>query len=117
MTIVRKELQLPPPPLGVPGPFSLADMNVLRDWLLQAGFSDTQSENIQVTFEFDSVEDIVRFTKDIVAPVNMLLSNETEERKAQIWNKVTEQVKAQYTNGNVVIGNEAICIIAKRNKG
>jgi enediyne biosynthesis protein CalE5 len=116
MTIVRQELQLIlPPATGILGPFSLADLNTLKNSLIQAGFRDIQSENIQVTFEFNSAEDYVRFTKEIAAPVNAMLANETEERKTQIWNKVTDQVKAKYTedNGRVNMDNEAICIVAK----
>jgi SAM-dependent methyltransferase len=115
--VVRQELQLPPPPAGIPGPFSLADSNELKNYLLQAGFKDIQSENIQVTFEFDSAEDFVRFTKDIAAPVNALLANETEERKAKIWKTLSDQVKAQYSkdNGHVKLDNEAICFVARRN--
>jgi ubiquinone/menaquinone biosynthesis C-methylase UbiE len=116
MTIVRQELQLLlPPATGIPGPFSLADLNELKNSLIQAEFRDIRSENIQVTFEFNSAEDYVRFTKEIAAPVNAMLANETEERKTQIWNKVTDQVKAQYTedNGRVKMDNEAICIVAK----
>lgn len=116
MTIVRQELRLPLPPQGLPGPFSLADLNDLRNSLLQAGFRDIRSDKIQVTFEFDSAEDYVRFTQDIAAPVNAMLSGETEERKAQIWNKVTDEIKTQYTqdNGRVKLDNEAICVLARR---
>lgn len=116
MTIVRQELRLPLPPQGLPGPFSLADLNDLRNSLLQAGFRGIRSDKIQVTFEFDSAEDYVRFTQDIAAPVNAMLSGETEERKAQIWNKVTDEIKTQYTqdNGRVKLDNEAICVVARR---
>ena len=116
MTIIRQELQLPLPPPRIPGPFSLADLNELRNSLLHVGFGDIRSENIQVTFEFDSAEDYVTFTKEIAASVNIMLANEIEDRKAQIWNRVTDQVKAQYTsdNGRVKLDNEAICVVTRR---
>jgi ubiquinone/menaquinone biosynthesis C-methylase UbiE len=116
ITIVREELQLPPAPSGVPGPFSLADLSVLRDSLLQVGFRNIQSEYVQVTFEFESAEDFVTFTKDIAAPVNIMLANESDERKAQIWNKVTDHVRNLYSkdNGRVKLDNEAMCLVARR---
>jgi ubiquinone/menaquinone biosynthesis C-methylase UbiE len=115
MEVVRQELQLPPIPAGIPGPFSLADSNELKNYLLEAGFKDIHNENVQVTFEFDSAEDFVRFTKD-TAPVNTLLANETEERKAKIWKTLGDQTKARYSkdNGQVELDNEAVCIVGKK---
>jgi enediyne biosynthesis protein CalE5 len=115
MEVVRQELQLPPIPAGIPGPFSLADSNELKNYLLEAGFKDIHNENIQVTFEFDSIEDFVRFTKD-TAPINTLLANETEERKAKIWKTLSDQTKALYSkdNGHVELDNEAVCIVGKK---
>jgi hypothetical protein len=45
-----------------------------------------------------------------------MLANETEEKKAKIWNIVTNYVKAEYTkdNGRVKLDNEAICIVGRR---
>ena len=74
------------------------------------------TEDINVTFEFDSAEDYVSFTQDIAAPVNMMLANETEENRAEIWNIVTDKVKSLYMkdNGRVVLDNECICVVANR---
>lgn len=90
-------------------------MSKLKNFLLQAEFSDVKSEKIRVTFEFDSAEDYVRFTQDIAAPVNMMLANETAEKKSEIWNIVTDKVKSQYArdNGHVILDNETICVVAK----
>lgn len=116
MSIVRQYLQLPLPPTETPGPFSLADTNKLKNFLLEAEFNDVKSENFRVTFDFDSSEDYVRFTQDIAAPVNMMLANETAEKRAEIWNVVTDKVKSQYVNenGRVVLDNETICVVANR---
>lgn len=116
MSIVREYLQLPLPPRQGPGPFSLADMNKFKNLLLHAEFNDIKSENMLVTFEFDSAEDYVKFTQDIAAPVNMMLVNETAEKKAKIWNKVAEKVRSEYTknNGHVILDNETICVVANR---
>jgi ubiquinone/menaquinone biosynthesis C-methylase UbiE len=116
MSIVRQYLQLPLPPTETPDPFSLADTNKLKNFLLEAEFNDVKSENFRVTFDFDSSEDYVRFTQDIAAPVNMMLANETAEKRAEIWNVVTDKVKSQYVNenGRVVLDNETICVVANR---
>ena len=116
MSIVREYLQLPLPPRQDPGPFSLADMNKFKNLLLQAEFSNVKSEKIQVTFEFDSAEDYVKFTQDIAAPVNTMIANETPEKKSEIWNIITDKVKSEYTrsNGRVILDNETICVMANR---
>jgi ubiquinone/menaquinone biosynthesis C-methylase UbiE len=116
ISIVRQQLQFPLPSPRIPDPFSLADLNELKKYMLQAGFKDIRTENIRVTFEFNSAEDYVRFTQEIAAPVNAMLANETEEKKAKIWNIVTNYVKAEYTkdNGRVKLDNEAICIVGRR---
>jgi ubiquinone/menaquinone biosynthesis C-methylase UbiE len=114
MSIVRKYLQLPLPSTEIPGAFSLADLNKLQNFLLQAGFRHVESENIQVTFEFDSAQDYVKFTQDIAAPVNMMMANETTEKKEELWNIITERVNSQFTksNGHIIMENEAICVVA-----
>lgn len=114
MSTARQQLQAPLLGQGVPGPFSLADVEVLKKSLLKAGFTDVQSETINVTFEFDSAEDYTKFNKDIVAPIRTMLANETEKRKEEIWNAVTDQARLLYTeheSGRVKMVNEAICIV------
>jgi hypothetical protein len=116
MSIVRQQLRLPLSAAGILSIFSFIDLKELKKHLMRAGFRDIKIQNIQVTFVFDSAEDYVRFTQDIAAPVNAMLANETEERKAQIWNIVTDYVKAQYTDhyDRVKLDNEAMCIVARR---
>lgn len=110
----RKYLHTSFPGRGDPGPFSLADVGLLKKSLLKAGFTDVRSEKIAVTFEFDSAEDYTKFNQDIVAPIRTMLSNETENTREQVWNDVTEQAKLKYSDhdsGHVKFVNEAICIV------
>jgi enediyne biosynthesis protein CalE5 len=51
---VRKQLNIPAPPPGAPGPFALADADTLRKLFSQAGFKDIKIDTFQITFEFDS---------------------------------------------------------------
>ena len=114
MDIAKKHLQTSLPDQGVPGPFSLADVDSLKKSLFKAGFADVRSEKIVVTFEFDSAEDYTKFNQDIVAPIRTMLSNETDTKREQVWNAVTEQAKLKYSDqdsGHVKFVNEAICIV------
>lgn len=102
------------PGQGLPGPLSLADVDSLKKSFARAGFVDIQSERIPVIFEFDSAEDYVKFNQDIVAPLHTILSKETEIKKQQVWDDITEQTKLKYSDrdsGRVKFVNEAICIV------
>jgi ubiquinone/menaquinone biosynthesis C-methylase UbiE len=102
------------PGQGLPGPLSLADVESLKKSFQKAGFVDIQTGKIPVTFDFDSAEDYTKFNQDIVAPIRTILSKETETKKQQVWNDVTEQAKLKFTDpdsGRAKFVNEAICIV------
>lgn len=110
MSTARQQLQDPLLGQGVPGPFSLADVDGLEKSLLKAGFTDIRSETITVTFEFDSAEAYTKFNQDI-AHIRTLLANETDKRKEEIWKALTDQAKVLYSDresGRVKLVNEAI---------
>jgi SAM-dependent methyltransferase len=111
---VRKQINAPAPPSGMPGPFALADADALKRSFSQAGFKDVRTEIFQITFSFDSPESFTRFHQEVGAPIKAMLSSHTEERKRQVWNSVTEAVW-QYadSHGRVNLDNEVICIVGK----
>lgn len=115
MGAVARELQLPPPPPGTPGPFSLADRSALEQSLREAGFTDVQSEPLNVTFEFDSVDDYVRYLKDVAAPINNLLADRSEERKEAVWRAVAE-ANRQFvaSDGTLRAEGESVLVAGRR---
>jgi ubiquinone/menaquinone biosynthesis C-methylase UbiE len=111
---VRKELNAPPPPPGTPGPFALADTDALRRSFNQAGFKDIQVETINATFGFDSAASYTKFQQQITAPIQVMLANQTEARKKEIWDSVTDAVSRYAdSHGRVNIDNEVICIVGR----
>ena len=48
MGVMRHMMDMPAPPPGAPGPFSLADAGTLEEALKQAGFTDVRSERLSV---------------------------------------------------------------------
>lgn len=115
ITTVRQQLQSPPPPPGMLGPFSLADVTILERALAQAGFSDIRNEPLSLTFEWASAEDYTRFQQDIAAPVVALVAKEPPARQAAVWRAITEAAR-QYAgaDGTVRMPGEAICVVARR---
>ena len=120
MNIVMRELHVSPPPPGTPGPFALADINILKDALSNAGFTSIHSERLNVTFEFATVEDYINYTKATAAPITSMLSKESVKRQEEVWNIVRDQVRNNYAAGHtthnqsVRMDNECICVAAKK---
>ena len=115
MGTVRRCLQVPPPQPGILGPFSLSDPNALEKTFTNAGFTDVQSNRLNVTFEWGSPGDYTRFIQAIGAPVRALMASESAERQTSIWQAVTEAVRPYVTGDGVVrLPAEAICIVGQR---
>src|SRR5215212_3095586 len=104
-------------------PFSLANINIVNNALVETGFKDIDTEYLNITFEFLSAEDYTDFAKQIIAPIHNLLSNETEKRKEEIWKAVTEEVARRYyiddddnnrTGSAVRMDNECIIIVGRK---
>ena len=111
---VRKAINAPLPPAGTPGPFALADPDRLRHSFGEAGFKEVRAETIDITIGFGSAESYTRFQQQITAPIQAMLASQTEEKKNQVWEAVTDAV-SQYadSHGRVNIDNEVICIVGK----
>lgn len=103
-------------------PFSLANINIVNNALVEAGFKDIHTEYLNITFEFLSAEDCTDFAKQIIAPIHNLLANETEKIKEEIWKAVAEEVARRYhiddddnSTGSVVrMDNECIIIVGRK---
>lgn len=118
MNTARRETNAPLPPPCSPGPFGLADQELLYEAFKKTGFKNIKIEKVKVTFRFDTAEDFTRFTQDIADPVNTLLKNQSKERTEQIWNMITQEISKYITaitdssdkQMPVSIDNEALCI-------
>jgi enediyne biosynthesis protein CalE5 len=114
MSTVRKQTNAPPPPPGTLGPFSLADPEALKRSFTQAGFKDVRVESFLITFAFDSAETYTRFQQQVTAPIQAMLANQTEEKRKQVLDAVTDAVSRYAdSHGRVNIDNEVICIVGK----
>jgi len=115
MSTVLKETQKPPPPSGIPGPFSLADQSITETALSNTGFKEIAVERTNVIFTYSSPEEYTRFHQAILAPAHALLADQSPKRKEEIWNAVTEAVKKYGdSTGSVKLSNEVICFSATK---
>jgi hypothetical protein len=68
-------------------------------------------------FDFESAEAFTNFVCDTVAPIQAVLSNQSQERRIEILKVITDKVANRYadkTSGSVNLSNEAICIAGRK---
>ena len=115
MEVMMRELQLPPPPPGMPGPFRLGDANYVEQLLTQAGFTHAHIEPMILALEWDSVEEYVRFQRDIVAQINMILARYPVERQAEILQAIKEAARPYTTPSGIFhTENEVLLVVGRR---
>jgi SAM-dependent methyltransferase len=113
---VMKEIGALPPPPGTPGPFSLADVNLLRDKFKQAGYQEINVESHKMNFKLSSPEEFAAFNRAIAAPLKAMIAGQPAARQEEIWNAVTEAARkhADPRTGALNLMNEVIYVAAKR---
>jgi ubiquinone/menaquinone biosynthesis C-methylase UbiE len=112
---VMKETRTSPPPPGVPGPFSLSDESLLRNYFVNTGFKDVTIERMNVTFDFGPSKEYASFVLETAGPLQEMLSNESPERRQKILEAVSESArKFEDNTGIVKFSNDALCIIGKK---
>jgi SAM-dependent methyltransferase len=113
--IVMRETGSPPPPPGAPGPFSLADTNLLQERFKQAGFQDVVIESGNVTFRLPSAEGYVDFVRSTAAPLTAMMKGLSAARQQEIWDKIVDDSKKfADASGGVTFTNEVIYVSARK---
>ncbi len=109
--LIRAELELPPPPAGIPGPFALADADQLAELVEAAGFTDVATGTLTAVYETSSPELATRWLRDVAPPISSLVDAQPPEVQERVWAKVT-QAWAPYTttDGRVRLENQAVWV-------
>jgi SAM-dependent methyltransferase len=112
---VAKELEVPPPAPGTPGPLSLTDSDALEGRLREAGFTDVRSERMMIDHEFASADEFVRFLRAIAAPIKKLLADKPKERQEEVWDAIARATEPYASpDGAVRLGGEVILVSGRR---
>jgi len=113
--LIRAELQLPPPPAGIPGPFALADAGQLAGLVEAAGFTDVETGTLTAIYQTDSPGLATRWLRDVAPPITALVDAQSPEVQERVWAKVT-QAWASYTTGGgrVRLENQAVWVTGTR---
>ena len=112
--VAARQLELPPPGPGVPGPFSLADAAALEASVAGAGFADVRSETVAIEQAFDAPEDYAAFMRAVAAPIQSVLATRPPEVADALWAAIAEEASSFERDGKIVLPGEAICVAARR---
>ncbi|HWG09318.1 MAG TPA: methyltransferase domain-containing protein [Solirubrobacteraceae bacterium] len=93
MGTVIKQLELPPPPPGRPGPLSRPTPAAIGALLEGGGFSDVEVDELEITFEYDSAEEFTRSVQELVPPVVNLVKPHPPEVQERVWQAVTDAAR------------------------
>jgi hypothetical protein len=88
-------------------------IKLLKDYFTGAGFKYVTMERHDMFFNFNSPDQFTNFVCETASPVQVMLSNQSEERKKEILKAVGETVANNYVDKNsdsISFRNEAICI-------
>jgi enediyne biosynthesis protein CalE5 len=109
---VARELGLPPPAPGTPGPLSLGDADTLESRLREAGFADVHSERMTIDVDFASAEAYAEFMRAVSVPINNLLAGQPTERQEEVWSAVAGSASSYAAgDGSLSLPGEVICVV------
>lgn len=94
IAIIRRRAQLPAPPPGGPGPFSLGDPAVMEASFRQAGFSDVEVRLVAAPLRLSSAAECVQFLRDAFAALHQMLAGLSDAEREAAWEEVERELRA-----------------------
>jgi SAM-dependent methyltransferase len=105
MRTAMTKLNVPPPPPGTPGPLSRPTPEAIGGLLEGGGFSDVETEEANVTFEWESPEEFTTFIKEIAPPISAMINPQPPEVQEETWGAITDAVREAAGDGAVRLSN------------
>jgi ubiquinone/menaquinone biosynthesis C-methylase UbiE len=110
MMVAQRELGVPPPAPGTPGPTSLGAPGALEALLARAGFEDVMVEPVTVAMEFESPMQHREFLYDVSSSFRKALDDKPEDARARAWAAIEREVRRYATpTGRIRIEGRALC--------
>jgi ubiquinone/menaquinone biosynthesis C-methylase UbiE len=92
--IIRKRLNIPPPPPGTPGLFALADEKRLRSLFEAAGFHDITIEPVNVTMvDSPNGREFFEYTTELSGPLATLMNQLSPADREEVIAEVAHAVE------------------------
>ncbi len=104
MGVIKRHMEVPPPPPGATGIFSFADPERIRQTLEDAGFKDLVLEEVSLSMaDFDRGADFFAFTQEIAGPIAALYAKLTPEIQATVASEVAREAEDYCGAGGRVV--------------
>jgi ubiquinone/menaquinone biosynthesis C-methylase UbiE len=112
--VLARHLNMPPPPPGMPGPFSMSDPDRLIRELTEAGFTEILVEEFTVPFWLTSPQEYVEFHKAVSPPkLCRRVAELGPDGEAEAWAMVAAAVERyRRADGVVLLPSTALCMRA-----
>jgi enediyne biosynthesis protein CalE5 len=112
---LMRQLNLPPPAPGTPGPFSLADTDALERRLRDTGFAGAHTERMTVTMKFASAAEYTEFVRAVGTTAKNLLRDKPEKQQQEAWSAITRAAQSHASaDGSITLPAEVSCVLAWR---
>jgi enediyne biosynthesis protein CalE5 len=99
MRTAMTRLDVPPPPPGTPGPLSRPTPEAIGGLLEGGGFNDVQTEQTEVSMEWESPEEFTTFIKEIAPPITAMINPHPPEVQEETWAAITEAARDAVAGG------------------
>ncbi len=103
VSIIRERAALPAPAPGQPGPFSLADPDLLTQELEEAGFRDVAVSTVAAPVRLASAAECTRFERESFGALHQMLGSLSAEEQDAVWQEI-EQALSQYETADGFVG-------------
>jgi SAM-dependent methyltransferase len=103
VSIIRERASLPAPVPGQPGPFSLADPEVLEHDLAQAGFHDIHVEVVDAPVRLPSAAECTRFERESFGALHQMLGSLDAVQQDSVWQEIETEL-GQFDTADGFVG-------------
>jgi enediyne biosynthesis protein CalE5 len=98
-----------PPPPGTPGPLSRPTPEAIAAILEGGGFSNVETEDMEIVAEWTSPEEFSLYIKEIVAPITRMVEAHPPDVQEQAWAKIADSVRDRAEeDGSVRLSNQVL---------
>jgi ubiquinone/menaquinone biosynthesis C-methylase UbiE len=119
MNIITREIgsRIPQTQQTTLGPFSLSDINALKELFIQTGFTDIRTELVNVTFTLPSAKQFAQAIQELSPPINMTLNKVDSVVKVKILEVITDELNHNHKDhktDHIILTNGTICIVGRK---
>jgi ubiquinone/menaquinone biosynthesis C-methylase UbiE len=114
LSVINKNMQLVPPPPGVPGLFRCSKSGFISDLFRQVGFKHISETEVGGKLDIGDIDSYWNFMTEVVAPVVAALSNADDIMKTKIKKEVFDSINQKYPNGKVAIDSSALVVYGEK---